>query len=71
MNEKIIVKATITKDLPGRSFEAELENGYKITAHLSGKLYKAKIKVLPGDQVDVELSPYNTQMGRIVWRYRQ
>lgn len=71
MSDGIIVEAIVTKDLPGRSFEVELENGYKVTAHLSGKLYKAKIKILPGDRVDIELSPYDTSMGRIIWRYRK
>ena len=54
--------------LPNAMFQVELENGHQILAHISGKLRMNYIKILPGDKVKVELSPYDLNRGRITWR---
>ncbi|MCQ5134599.1 translation initiation factor IF-1, partial [Coprococcus eutactus] len=54
--------------LPNAMFQVELENGQKVLAHISGKLRMNYIKILPGDKVNIELSPYYITKGRIVWR---
>ena len=61
----IEVEGTVVEALPNTNFKVELENGYQILAHISGKNY---IKILPGDKVKVELSPYDLTRGRITWR---
>ena len=56
--------------LPNAMFRVELENGHKVLAHISGKMRMHFIKILPGDKVTVELSPYDLSRGRIVYRYK-
>ncbi len=68
--EAIEVTATVVEPLPNAMFRVELENGHKILAHISGKMRKHFIRILPGDQVKVELSPYDLERGRIVYRLR-
>lgn len=62
------VEGKVTDALPNAVFEVELQNGHKIMAHLSGKLRMNYIRVLPGDRVKVEMSPYDLTKGRITWR---
>ena len=69
--EKIIMEGTITEALPGTQFKVELENGHEILAYLSGKMRKYYIRVLLGDQVTVELSPYDLSRGRITFRHKK
>ena len=64
----IEVEGTVTEALPNTNFKVELENGHQILAHISGKLRMNYIKILPGDKVKVELSPYDLTKGRITWR---
>ncbi len=62
------VEGTVLEKLPNAMFQVELENGYKVLAHISGKLRMNYIKILPGDKVTLELSPYDLSKGRIIWR---
>ena len=62
------VEGTVVEALPNTNFKVELENGHQILAHISGKLRMNYIKILPGDKVKVELSPYDLTRGRITWR---
>ena len=64
----IEVEGTVVEALPNTNFKVELENGHQILAHISGKLRMNYIKILPGDKVKVELSPYDLTKGRITWR---
>lgn len=64
----IEVEGTVVEALPNTNFKVKLENGYQILAHISGKLRMNYIKILPGDKVKVELSPYDLTRGRITWR---
>ena len=64
----IEVEGTVVETLPNTNFTVELENGHQILAHISGKLRMNYIKILPGDKVKVELSPYDLTRGRITWR---
>ena len=64
----IEVEGTVVEALPNTNFKVELENGYVVLAHISGKLRMNYIKILPGDKVKVELSPYDLSRGRITWR---
>ena len=64
----IEVEGTVVEALPNTNFKVELENGHQIVAHISGKLRMNYIKILPGDKVKVELSPYDLTKGRITWR---
>ena len=64
----IEVEGTVIESLPNTNFKVELENGYVVLAHISGKLRMNYIKILPGDKVKVELSPYDLTKGRITWR---
>ncbi len=59
---------TVIEALPNATFQVELENGHKILAHISGKLRMNFIRILPGDKVTVEMSPYDLTKGRITWR---
>ena len=68
--EPIKVDGTIVETLPNATFRVELENGYKVLAHISGKMRMHFIKILPGDKVTVELSPYDLTRGRIIYRYK-
>ena len=64
----IEVEGVVVESLPNTTFKVELENGHKILAHISGKLRMNYIKILPGDKVKVEMSPYDLNRGRITWR---
>jgi translation initiation factor IF-1 len=66
--EAIEVKGVVTETMPNAVFRVELENGHEVIAHISGKLRKNYIKILTGDHVTVELSPYDLTRGRIIWR---
>ncbi|NWF99890.1 MAG: translation initiation factor IF-1 [Thermoanaerobaculaceae bacterium] len=68
--EAIEVMATVLEALPNAVFRVELENGHEVLAHISGKMRKHFIRILPGDKVLVELSPYDLTRGRIVFRYK-
>ena len=68
--EAIKVDGTIIDTLPNASFKVELENGHQVLAHISGKMRMHFIKILPGDKVTVELSPYDLTRGRITYRYK-
>ena len=66
--DMIEVEGVVVENLPNTNFKVKLENGYEILAHISGKLRMNYIKILPGDKVKVELSPYDLSRGRITWR---
>ena len=66
----IEVEGTVVEALPNTNFKVELENGHQILAHISGKLRMNYIKILPGDKVKVELSPYDLTRGRITYRFK-
>ena len=66
--DMIEVEGTVIEALPNAMFQVELANGHKVLAHISGKLRMNIIKILPGDKVTVELSPYDLSRGRIIWR---
>ena len=68
--EGIIIEGTIVDTLPNAMFKVELDNGHKVLAHISGKMRKFFIRILPGDRVQVELSPYDLTRGRIVHRMK-
>ena len=68
--EGIQVEGTVVEPLPNAMFRVELENGHKVLAHISGKMRMHFIKILPGDKVTVELSPYDLTRGRIIYRYK-
>jgi len=64
----IEVEGTVVETLPNTNFKVKLENGHEVLAHISGKLRMNYIKILPGDKVKLELSPYDLTKGRIIWR---
>ncbi|MDR1532846.1 MAG: translation initiation factor IF-1 [Clostridiales bacterium] len=64
----IEVEGVILQKLPNAMFSVELDNGHKIVAHISGKLRMHFIRIIPGDRVKIEMSPYDLTKGRIVWR---
>ena len=66
--EAIEVEGTVVEPLPNAMFRVELENGHRVLAHISGKMRMHFIKILPGDKVTVELSPYDLTRGRITYR---
>ncbi len=68
--EKLVLDGKIVEALPNTSFRVELENGHTVLAYLSGKMRKFYIRVLLGDKVRVELSPYDLERGRIIYRYK-
>ncbi|MEA3335990.1 MAG: translation initiation factor IF-1 [Chloroflexota bacterium] len=68
--EKLVLEGKVIEALPNTTFRVELENGHKVLAYLSGKMRKHYIRVLLGDNVRVELSPYDLTRGRIVYRHR-
>lgn len=67
-SDVIEVEGTVVEKLPNAMFKVELENGHQVLAHISGKLRTNFIKILPGDKVTLELSPYDLSKGRITWR---
>ena len=68
--QAIRVDGTILETLPNATFQVQLENGHKVLAHVSGKMRIHFIKILPGDKVTIEISPYDLSRGRIVYRYK-
>lgn len=62
------LEGTVVETLPNAMFKVELENGHQVLAHISGKLRMNYIKILPGDKVTLEMSPYDLTRGRITWR---
>lgn len=68
--DEIELEGTIVETLPNTTFRVELENGHTITAHISGKMRKHYIRILTGDKVTVELTPYDLTKGRITYRVR-
>ena len=66
----IVLEGTILESLPNAMFRVELENGHKVLAHISGKMRMHYIRILPGDKVQVELTPYDLTRGRITYRYK-
>ena len=66
--DMIEIEGIVAEALPNATFRVELENGHKILAHISGKLRTNYIRILPGDKVTVEMSPYDLTRGRITWR---
>ena len=67
-DDVIEIDGNVVEALPNAMFQVELDNGHKILAHISGKLRMNFIKILPGDKVKLELSPYDLTRGRITWR---
>ncbi|RME08532.1 MAG: translation initiation factor IF-1 [Anaerolineae bacterium] len=70
-NDKIRIDGTVIEALPGTQFKVRLDNGHEIIAYLSGKMRKYYIRVLLGDRVTIEMSPYDMTRGRIVYRYKK
>jgi translation initiation factor IF-1 len=68
--EVIEVQGTVVEPLPNGMFRVELDNGHRVLAHVSGKIRMNFIRILPGDRVTVELSPYDLSRGRITYRYK-
>jgi translation initiation factor IF-1 len=68
--DNIEMQGTVIETLPNTMFRVELENGHVVTAHISGKMRKNYIRILTGDQVTVQLTPYDLSKGRIVYRAR-
>jgi translation initiation factor IF-1 len=68
--EGIQVEGKVLETLPNAMFKVELENGHEVLAHISGKMRMHYIRILPGDRVLVELSPYDLSRGRVVYRYK-
>jgi translation initiation factor IF-1 len=66
----ITVEGVVVEALPNAMFRVELDNGHKVLAHISGKMRMHYIKILPGDRVTVEISPYDWSRGRITYRYK-
>ncbi len=68
--EPIQVEAVVVETLPNAMFRVELDNGHRVLAHISGRMRKNFIRILPGDRVLVELSPYDLTRGRIIYRHK-
>ena len=69
-NDMIVMEGVVNESLPNVSFRVELDNGHLVLAHISGKMRRHRIRVLPGDRVQVELSPYDLTRGRLTFRYK-
>jgi translation initiation factor IF-1 len=69
-DDVIEVKGKVVEPLPNAMFKVELENGHKVLAHVSGKMRMHFIRILPGDRVLIQLTPYDLTRGRIVYRYK-
>lgn len=69
-DDVIEVEGTVTDTLPSAQFKVELENGHEILAHVSGKIRMHYIRILPGDKVTIEISPYDLTRGRITFRHK-
>ena len=70
-DDTIKLEGTVVEALPGTQFRVELENGHEVLAYLSGKMRKYYIRILLGDRVQVEMSPYDLTRGRITYRYKK
>ena len=70
MEDKVAFDGEVVEALPNTMFRVQLENGHPVLAHLAGKMRRFRIRVLPGDRVRVEVSPYDLDRGRIVYRYK-
>ena len=68
--DAIVLEGTVVEPLPNAMFRVELENGHKVLAHSSGKMRMHRIRILPGDKVQVEITPYDLSRGRITYRYK-
>ena len=68
--DAIVMEGTVVEPLPNAMFRVELENGHRVLAHISGKMRMHYIRILPGDKVQVELTPYDLERGRITYRYK-
>ena len=68
--DAIVLEGVVVEPLPNAMFRVELENGHKVLAHISGKMRMHYIRILPGDRVQVELTPYDLARGRITYRYK-
>ena len=68
--DAIVMEGTVVEPLPNAMFRVELENGHKVLAHISGKMRMHYIRILPGDKVQVELTPYDLERGCITYRYK-
>ena len=68
--DAIVLEGTIKESLPNAMFKVELDNGHEVLAHISGKMRMHYIRILPGDKVQVELTPYDLSRGRITYRYK-
>ena len=68
--EAIVVMGVVKEPLPNAMFKVELENGHVVLAHISGKMRMHNIRILPGDKVTIELSPYDLNRGRITYRHK-
>ena len=69
-SDMIVMEGVVNESLPNASFRVELDNGHTVLAHISGKMRRHRIRVLPGDRVQVELSPYDLSRGRLTFRYK-
>ena len=69
--DAIEVEGTVVEPLPNAMFKVELENGHTVLAHVSGKLRMKFIRILPGDRVTIQLSPFDLPRGMLVWRYKK
>jgi translation initiation factor IF-1 len=70
VEEKVEFEGEIMESLPSLKFRVKLDNGHEVLGHLAGKMRRYRIRVLPGDRVRVEVSPYDLSKGRIVYRYK-
>lgn len=70
-DEKLVVEGTVTEAFPGTKFDVELDNGHHVLAYLCGKMRKYNIRILLGDRVKLEISPYDIDQGRITYRYKR
>ena len=68
--DTIEMEGEILENLPNATFKVKLENGHEVLAHISGKMRMHYIRILPGDRVQVEMTPYDLQRGRITYRYK-
>ncbi|MFV0315963.1 MAG: translation initiation factor IF-1 [Microthrixaceae bacterium] len=68
--DAIVMEGTVTESLPNANFRVKLENDHEVLAHISGKMRMHYIRILPGDKVQVELTPYDLTRGRITYRYK-
>jgi translation initiation factor IF-1 len=68
--DAIVLEGVVKEPLPNAVFKVELENGHEVLAHSSGKMRMHRIRILPGDRVQVEITPYDLKRGRITYRYK-